>query len=268
MFSRSLGAALCASLALSLAPSPALADAVDTPAETIVTPDVDGIYTIDVGLDANDQPMVETRSDDIIGRGTLIKTGGGELILSGDNSYDGETIIAEGRITTESLNALGDGSVIVKGPGSLIIDAPLHIKGDLIVQDVAEFYIHNDYEVIVDGNLRVGENHRFDMNDLASIKVKGRADIDITNNHLDWRMEGKNTMVRTVGWWKYHSPLSSLIVPGNPMYQMWSSVGVIGITGISLVAAGIYAAVMALGLTFGLIPASMVPAPIRQALGR
>lgn len=276
MFSRSLGVALCASLALSLTPAAAFAQATDAaaasttetstatstaaPAEALL---LEGLYTAEVGADTK-----EKWTNTIEGSGTLIKTGAGELVLSGDNTYTGETIIAEGRVTASSLNALGKSTVIIKDGASLIVDAPLHIQGDLIVEGVAEFDIIEDVDVVVDGNLRVGENENFSMTDGSSVIVAGHADIDPFNNHLDWRREGGNTVVRTTFWWKNYAPLSSKVVPGNPMYQTLSSFAAIGVAGISLIATGILAAIAAAGVHLGLIPADSVPAPLRQALGR
>lgn len=293
MFSRSLGVALCASLTLSLTPTAAFAQATDAaaasttatstaapaasaltdaaaasttetstaaPAEALL---LEGPYTAEVGADTK-----EKWTNTIDGNGTLIKTGAGELVLSGDNTYTGETIIAEGQVTASSLNALGESTVIIKDGASLIVDAPLHIHGDLIVEGVAEFAIIEDIDVVVDGNLRVGENENFSMVDKASVVVAGRADIDPFNNHLDWRREGSSTVVRTVFWWENYSPLSSRLVPGNPTYLMLSSIKTASIAGVSLIVTGVLAAIAAAGVHLGLIPTDSVPAPLRQALGR
>lgn len=276
MFSRSLGVALCASLTLSLTPAAAFAQATDAaaasttetstatstaaPAETLL---LEGPYTAEVGADTK-----EKWTNTFEGNGALIKTGAGELVLSGDNTYTGETIIAEGQVTASSLNALGKSTVIIKDGASLIVDAPLHIHGDFFVESDAKFYITQNVEVVVDGNLHLAENTKFDMTEGASVVVAGRADIDPSNNHLDWRREGSSTVVRTVFWWENYSPLSSWLVPGNPTYLMLSSIKTASIAGVSLIVTGVLAAIAAAGVHLDLIPADSVPAPLRQALGR
>ncbi|EAZ0194826.1 fibronectin-binding autotransporter adhesin ShdA [Salmonella enterica] len=45
------------------------------------------------------------------GSGSLVKTGTGELTLSGDNSYSGGTTISDGTLIAASVNALGSGDI-------------------------------------------------------------------------------------------------------------------------------------------------------------
>ncbi|HCK7819126.1 TPA: fibronectin-binding autotransporter adhesin ShdA [Salmonella enterica] len=55
------------------------------------------------------------------GSGSLVKTGTGELTLSGDNSYSGDTTIADGTLTAANVNALGSGNI--DNSGTLMLDA-------------------------------------------------------------------------------------------------------------------------------------------------
>ncbi len=55
------------------------------------------------------------------GSGSLVKTGTGELTLSGDNSYSGGTIIDDGVLIAANVNALGGGDVY--NAGTLKLDA-------------------------------------------------------------------------------------------------------------------------------------------------
>ncbi|MFS9912355.1 fibronectin-binding autotransporter adhesin ShdA [Salmonella enterica] len=55
------------------------------------------------------------------GSGSLVKTGTGELTLSGDNSYSGGTTIADGTLIAANVNALGSGNI--DNSGTLMLDA-------------------------------------------------------------------------------------------------------------------------------------------------
>ncbi|EJM1220534.1 fibronectin-binding autotransporter adhesin ShdA [Salmonella enterica] len=55
------------------------------------------------------------------GSGSLVKTGSGELTLSGDNSYSGTTTITDGTLIAANVNALGGGNI--DNSGTLMLDA-------------------------------------------------------------------------------------------------------------------------------------------------
>ncbi|EEA8654139.1 fibronectin-binding autotransporter adhesin ShdA [Salmonella enterica subsp. enterica] len=55
------------------------------------------------------------------GSGSLVKTGTGELTLSGDNSYSGTTTITDGTLIAANVNALGGGNI--DNSGTLMLDA-------------------------------------------------------------------------------------------------------------------------------------------------
>ncbi len=57
----------------------------------------------------------------LFGSGSLVKTGTGELTLSGDNSYSGTTTITDGTLIAANVNALGSGNI--DNSGTLMLDA-------------------------------------------------------------------------------------------------------------------------------------------------
>jgi autotransporter-associated beta strand protein len=73
--------------------------------------------------------VLDSWGNDIDGKGCLIKDGTGKLVLTGNNSYSGGTIIKGGTLATTSKTALGDGDVLIQDEGTLEMNRPLNIKG-------------------------------------------------------------------------------------------------------------------------------------------
>ncbi len=56
-----------------------------------------------------------TQSGDLTGTGGIIKTGAGDLTLSGSNSYEGGTILNAGTLRLGGIDLLGSGTVTING---------------------------------------------------------------------------------------------------------------------------------------------------------
>ena len=65
--------------------------------------------------------------NDISGNGLLTKQGSGWLTLTGNNSYEGGTILKEGTLEAQSSKAFGSGNVLVEG-GSLLVNTGLTVN--------------------------------------------------------------------------------------------------------------------------------------------
>ena len=68
--------------------------------------------------DANDS----TLDEDVFGEGYLVKTGTGTVDLTGENTYDGETVITEGALQISNTENIGGNSIYFNG-GKLIASA-------------------------------------------------------------------------------------------------------------------------------------------------
>ncbi|ELX9251606.1 autotransporter outer membrane beta-barrel domain-containing protein [Salmonella enterica] len=62
-----------------------------------------------------------TLDNNVTGEGQIVKSGSDELIVTGDNSYSGGTIISDGTLIAANVNALGGGDV--DNAGTLKLDA-------------------------------------------------------------------------------------------------------------------------------------------------
>lgn len=72
--------------------------------------------------------------NDISGKGLLTKQGTGWLTLTGNNTYEGGTVLKEGTLEAQSRNAFGSGNLLVEGGTlALSVEQPLAIQGTVII---------------------------------------------------------------------------------------------------------------------------------------
>ena len=81
--------------------------------------------SFDGGFDIASVENAFTVSQDISGSGRIEKRGAGKLVLSGANSYAGDTRIVAGRLTAGSSTALPSGP----GTGDVIVESILDLNG-------------------------------------------------------------------------------------------------------------------------------------------
>lgn len=77
--------------------------------------------------------------NDIVGAGKLTKRGSGRLVLTGDNSFTGGTLVSEGTLVAASVHALGEGLVYLNEYGVLKLDAEdtVEVRSDYVQTDNA-----------------------------------------------------------------------------------------------------------------------------------
>ncbi|EOF2771002.1 autotransporter-associated beta strand repeat-containing protein, partial [Salmonella enterica] len=127
----------------------------------------------------------------LFGSGSLVKTGTGELTLSGDNSYSGTTTITDGTLIAASVNALGSGDidnsgVLQVGEGEL--KNTLFGSGSLVKTGTGELTLSGDNTysggtTITGGTLIA-----------ASVNALGSGDIDNSGVLQVGEGELKNTL--------------------------------------------------------------------------
>ncbi len=79
------------------------------------------ISAANVELADGSQPTGSSITVNFSGGSSLVKTGGGVLVLSGTNSYLGGTIVDAGTLVVDNPNALPDGSSLAVGQGASTI---------------------------------------------------------------------------------------------------------------------------------------------------
>lgn len=100
---------------------------------------------VEVTMDATDGgfSVADSWDNDISGPGMLTKAGSGTLTLTGDNSYEGGTVLAGGTLVAATRSALGTGDVRIEG-GVLQVTsegldlAELEVTDGVLVVDLTE----------------------------------------------------------------------------------------------------------------------------------
>lgn len=117
--------------------------------------------TVEITMDGSKDGFnkLDNWLNDIGGTGSLVKKGTGTLVLAGNNTYSGGTVISEGCLMTSSTKALGTGNVTVEKEGNLtvnieaqadalIIEGTLKAEGQLVVNFTNGYAPKGNVEIV------------------------------------------------------------------------------------------------------------------------
>ncbi|EAA6339797.1 fibronectin-binding autotransporter adhesin ShdA [Salmonella enterica subsp. enterica] len=134
------------------------------------------------------------------GSGSLVKTGTGELTLSGNNNYSGGTTIDDGVLIAANVNALGSGAVANSGVlqvGEGELENTLSGSGSLVKTGSGELTLSgdNDYSggtIISDGTL-IADN----ADSLGTGAVANSGVLQVGEGELENTLSGTGSLVKT-----------------------------------------------------------------------
>ncbi len=103
----------------------------------------------------------------ISGSGSLTKTGAGELILSGVNTYSGATNVKDGILRLSGAGALGAGNIVLGETSAVARSSTVITEGKLVFDNTEDVTVNNDIsgvgtlEKLGDNTLTLGGNNTY-----------------------------------------------------------------------------------------------------------
>ncbi|ECH9467747.1 fibronectin-binding autotransporter adhesin ShdA [Salmonella enterica subsp. enterica] len=136
----------------------------------------------------------------LFGSGSLVKTGTGELTLSGDNSYSGTTTITDGTLIAASVNALGSGDidnsgVLKVGEGEL--KNTLSGSGSLVKTGTGELTLSGDNTYSGGTTITGGTLIAASVNALGSGDIDNSGVLQVGEGELKNTLFGSGSLVKT-----------------------------------------------------------------------
>ncbi|MFB8894030.1 phosphatase PAP2 family protein [Microbacterium plantarum] len=197
--------------------------------------DTDVTVTMDAG--SGGFAAADEWRNDIDGSGSLTKDGSGTLVLSGDNTYTGGTIVDDGIVQATSPTALGTGDLSVTGGSLVEATSGLAVGGDFTqAKDAAlELSVENAAPALsiagtatLGGTLRVGLPAEAPASPLRLIAYGARAAdttfdaVELTgagagfDGALDYRADGVYLVDVTAPGETPGTPAPGIPAPGIP----------------------------------------------------
>jgi fibronectin-binding autotransporter adhesin len=139
----------------------------------------------------------------IVTSGGITKAGGGELLLSGTNTYNGPTVVSAGTLDITNGSALGTavGGTAVDTGGTLQIDGTITVVGEILTLDGGTL-LNNSGTNVWKGNVAVSAN--------SIINVVGSTQLSITGIINGSGTLTIGTVAADTGTLIYNGPTSNL----------------------------------------------------------
>ncbi|EAB9082174.1 fibronectin-binding autotransporter adhesin ShdA [Salmonella enterica] len=133
-----------------------------------------------------------TLDNNVTGGGQIIKSGSGDLIVTGDNTYSGGTTITGGMLTADHANSLGTGAIANNGVlqvGEGELENTLSGSGSLVKTGMGELTLSGDNTysggtTIADGVLIVANVNALgggDVDNAGTLKLDAEGEFNLAN---------------------------------------------------------------------------------------